>query len=415
LTPTSPAVGASSSSHATISSDAADAAPPVLLLNPLALAQAQAAARAGDEFIQPALAALRARADAALVRPPQSVTAKQVPPPSGDVHDYVSLSIYWWPDPANPPGMPYIQRDGVRNPEADATSRYDANPLSRTVADVEQLSLAYYLAGDERYARHAVQLLRTWFLDPDTRMNPNFRYAQIIPGRDAVRGIGIIESRRFTRVVDSVALLSGCPCWSAADQPGLRTWFRDFETWLRTSPNGQMESRTANNHAVWYDVQLADFALFAGDVEVARQVISAAPSARIDTQIDADGAMPRELERTRSLHYSNFNLQAFAELATLGQLVDIDLWTFDSPATESPATRGSIRKALDFLVPYLTTTQPWPYDEITDVDPYQEAGQTLARAAQAFPDGAYAQLLAQLAAGHSVDDDLRLALGYWPN
>jgi hypothetical protein len=343
------------------------------------------------------------------------VTAKQVPPPSGDVHDYASLSIYWWPDPASAVTTPYIQRDGVRNPEADDTSRYDANPLSRTVADVELLSLVYYLGGDERHARHAVQLLRTWFLDPGTRMNPNFRYAQIIPGRDAVRGIGIIESRRFTRIVDSVALLGGCPCWSAADQQELRAWFREFATWLRTSPHGQMESRTTNNHAVWYDLQLADFALFAGDMESARQVLAAAPTARIDTQIDADGSMPRELERTRSFHYSNFNLQAFAELATLGQLVDVDLWTY-----ESASTGASIRKALDFLVPYLTAGQTWPYDEISDVDPYHETAQTLARAAQAYPDGAYAQLLAQLAAGHTPaghtpDDDLRLTLGYWPD
>jgi len=28
-------------------------------------------------------------------------------------------------------------------------------------------------------------------------MNPNFRYAQIISGRDAIRGTGIIESRRL--------------------------------------------------------------------------------------------------------------------------------------------------------------------------------------------------------------------------
>src|SRR5437016_14240608 len=115
-----------------------------------------------------------------------------------------------------------------------------------------------------------------------------------------------------------------------------------------------MESRTTNNHAVWYDVQLADFALFAGDVEAARQVISAVPSARIDTQIAPDGSMPRELERTRSLHYSNFNLQAFAELSTLGQLVNVDLWSYESPPSStssaasmspppgaSPATPGS--------------------------------------------------------------------------
>jgi hypothetical protein len=389
---------------------AADTSPRVFLLNPGALVQTRVAARNGDSTIQPALAALRDRADVALGHPLASVTEKQVPPPSGDVHDYVSLSIYWWPDAASPAGLPYIQDDGVRNTEADDTSRYDANPLTRMVADVEALSLAYYLGGDERYARATVGLLRTWFLDPATRMNPNFRFAQIIPGRDAVRGTGIIESRRFTRIVDSVALIEGCGCWSAGDQQALRAWFRDFETWLRSSPNGQMEASTSNNHAVWYDVQLVDFALFAGDQESAKRILRQAVEARVGAQIAADGSMPRELERTRSFHYSNFNLQAFAELATLGQGVGVDLWGYQSPDSGS-----SIRAAVDFLVPYMTASQMWPYDEITDVNAFQENAQTLARAGTAYPEAGYQDVLSHLAANQSPLDLLRLTLGYWPD
>jgi hypothetical protein len=241
-------------------------------------------------------------------------------------------------------------------------------------------------------------------------MNPNFRFAQIIPGRDAIRGTGIIESRRFTRVVDSVALLQECTCLSSADQAGLRTWFREFENWLRTSPHGQLESRTTNNHAVWYDVQLVDFALFAGDREAARQTLLAVPSTRIDTQIAGDGAMPRELERTRSLHYSDFNLQAFAELATLAQMVDVDLWSYTS--AENGA---SIHKALDFLVPYMTAADSWPYDEITNVNMFAENAQTLTRAARTYPEAGYADVLAQLTANQSELDLLRLSGGLWPD
>jgi hypothetical protein len=92
---------------------------------------------------------VRDRAESALTRGPFSVTEKRVPPPRGDVHDYVSLSIYWWPDPAASSGLPYIQRDGIRNTDADDTSRYDANPLTRVVGDVESLALAY-LTGSQR-------------------------------------------------------------------------------------------------------------------------------------------------------------------------------------------------------------------------------------------------------------------------
>lgn len=391
---------APASAHA----QAAEAPARVLLLDGPALLDARHGQISADE-----LSAVRQRADVALQRGPFTVTAKRVPPPSGDVHDYVSLSIYWWPDPASSDGLPYIQRDGVRNTEADDVTRYDANPVTLMVSDVEALALAYYLTGDARYGAHAAQDLRTWFLDPETRMNPNFRFAQIIPGRDAIRGTGIIESRRFTRIVDSVALLADCACWTRADVDGLRAWFADFERWLRESPHGQMEARTTNNHAVWYDVQLVDFALFAGDVDSARAVLSSVGARRIDTQIAADGSMPRELERTRSLHYSNFNLQAFFELAVLAQTLGIDLWTYVNP------DGAGLRSALDFLVPYLSSPSSWPYDEITEVDPFAESAATLKRAASVYPDGAYGDTLDAMSSRAKPVDQLRLRLGYWPD
>jgi hypothetical protein len=383
--------------------------PAVLLLHGPRLLEAQAAARNGDPSIEAPLAALRTQADQALARGGYTVTGKSVTPASGDLHDYVSLSIYWWANPTSTSGLPYVVHDGRRNPEADDTSRYDAKSLDAMVTDVETLTLAYFLTGDQRYAAHAADLLRMWFLVPDTRMNPNLRYAQIIPGRDAVRGTGIIEGRRLTRIVDSVALLGGCSCWSDNDQTDIQQWFREFETWLRTSPNGEMESRTTNNHAIWFDVQVLDYALFAGDGEAAQQISQAAPHARIDTQIAADGSLPRELNRTRSLHYSDFALQAFAELATLASRTDLDLWSY-----QSRTTGAAIRDVVDFLLPYWNG-QSWPFQEIGSVDAFLENAQTLERVAEVYPDGNYREALSRLSAGRTELDLLRLKLGYWPD
>src|ERR1035438_8382667 len=48
--------------------------------------------------------------------PPVTVTASSSPRSAGGKHDYFSEGDYWWPDPKNPDG-PYIQKDGMSNPD----------------------------------------------------------------------------------------------------------------------------------------------------------------------------------------------------------------------------------------------------------------------------------------------------------
>ena len=47
---------------------------------------------------------------------------------------------------------------------------------------LRRLAAAYKITGENRYATKAAELLRVFFLDPKTRMNPNLQYAQAVPG-----------------------------------------------------------------------------------------------------------------------------------------------------------------------------------------------------------------------------------------
>ena len=161
----------------------------------------------------------------------------------------MSQAPYFWPNPNKPDGLPYIRRDGERNPEINKI--IDHLALDQVESAVHTLSLAYYFKGNEDYAAKATQLLRAWFLDPATRMNPNLEYAQFIPGVNTGRGIGLIETRGLANTVDAIGLLAASKSWTSADQEGVEAWFIKFLEWMQQSRNGRDEN-AANNRT--YDV-----------------------------------------------------------------------------------------------------------------------------------------------------------------
>lgn len=375
-------------------------APATLVIDGEALADARV--RASDPDVAAAIAELRHDADRAEETPLETVTTK-TRSPSGDPHDYVSLSIYYWPDPARPDGLPYVSRDGDINPEIRDTTQFDAVKLFRLVTAIETLALAAYLTGERRYADDAARRLRTWYLDAATRMNPTMRYAQIIPGRTEPRGTGIMDSRQMMRAVDAATLLeaSATASWTAEDRHALRGWFGALVDWLRTSENGRLEASAANNHACWYDAQLSVFALFAGREAVARETLAGVAERRVAAQLAEDGTQPRELTRTRSYHYSVFNVLALTLLGDLGRHVGLDVWSASGPR---------LRRAVDLLVPHAQDTSAWRYPEHPGVahTPLEPA---LVRASRAYTDADYAGTIEQFAATLTPLGRLRLRLG----
>ncbi|MGW3035389.1 alginate lyase family protein [Streptomyces sp. NPDC001178] len=344
------------------SAHAAPRAPDTAVLDGARLQRTKLLLDQGDPQLNRALGELTARADNWLTQGPWTVVDKPRPAPGGDRHDYLSQAPYWWPTRAptadNPWGCPYVQRDGQRNPEVDSgTDRQDVEKVFDSTYD---LSLAWYYTGRRAYAEKAAQVLRTWFLDPSTRMNPHLAHAQFIPCKYDGRAIGIIDfSQSYTSVVDALAILgTGAPGWTKADRTGMAQWNADFLGWLKNSAFGKEERAAANNHGTFYDMQLAALAYATGDRALARRTVVDARTKRIDAQIAADGSQPQELARTRSWHYSTFDLVAYTRLAAIGRDVGVNLW-----AHQGPDGQG-LFKAVDYLLPAATGSTAWPHPEL---------------------------------------------------
>lgn len=340
------------------------------------LAASKLALAKGNSALKPVLSQLLEDVDARLDQKPPSVMDKKLVPPSGDKHDYISQAPYYWRDTNSPDGK-YVRHDGERNPESKADS--DAGRLGGVCSGVHTLGLAYYFTDNEKYAAKAAELMRVFFLNPATRMNPNLNFGQGIPGEVEGRPTGLIGARGLADLVDGIGLLAGSKSWTADDQQKMKAWAGAYFHWLTTSKIGLGEDAASNNHGTFYDVQAVSLALFIGNTNYAREKLLTARQKRVAQQIEPDGKMPRELARTLSFNYSLFNLRAEMSLADLGRVAGVDLWHYQT-------TDGrSLLKAVEFMAPYADPKREWPYKQIHKAN-RSELNDVLRRAAVEYPE-----------------------------
>ncbi len=337
-------------------------------------------------------------ANVALAEAPVTITASSSPRSSGGVHDFYSEGDYWWPDPAHP-GGPYIQRDGLTNPDNFVAHR---RALVRFSVQVPALVAAWKISGERRYAQHAADHLRAWFIDPATRLNPNLQYAQAISGRSTGRGIGIIDTVHLVEVARAIEVLQAGAVLTADEQVQIKRWFTDYLQWLTTSKNGQEERDARNNHGSCWLLQVAAFAHLTGDQQLLAYARDRYKTVLLPTQLAADGSLPLELKRTKPYGYALFDLEALAALCQILSTPDDNLWTYATPDGRSIAT------AVAWMVPYIRDKRLWPLppDVMYDKEwPMRQTSLLFTGRALGKPD--YLALWAGLPADSAVEEVIR--------
>ena len=257
---------------------------------------------------------------------------------------------------------------------------------------VRTLSLMYYFTGIDKYASKASTLLRTWFIDEETRMHPHLEYGQFIPGHSTGRSVGIIESRNFVFLTDYEKLLLPSGYWTSEDQVKLKRWMTDFMHWLLTSEIGLKEKAHTNNHGSWYDYQVLALSQYCDRPEIGKSIVSDFYAVRLEEQIEANGQQPEELTRTKSFNYSTFNLDALTKIALLSE-------NYGSKYEHTARSDAAIKNAIDYLIPYTLGEATWEYPQISNMDGSREKMIYLIHYAHVkWGESRYSDALAQLTA-----------------
>ena len=339
---------------------------------------------------EPALAAPIAGiirdADKMLANPVPLITDKKKVAPSGDKHDYFSMARYWWPNPDTPDGLPYVRRDGRRNPDSEGMDRETLGQMEKMLT---VYALAYLYTSKEAYADKGWEILKAWFINKKTRMNPSLNYSQVRMGHDNNLGSnsGLLDGYSLLVVPDAVAILSASRQAKQKDVEAIRSWFAQYLEWMLTSKQGQKEDKSSNNHGTAYHIQVAVYALFVGNDSIAQRYLNDFVDRRILTQIEPDGRQPKELVRTRAYGYSCYNLKHILDMITICRLQGIDLLA-------NPEVTARVEKSIDFLTPYLgKQVSAWPFQQIADWPKEQQnMCWILYRADTYFPDKGYKAL-----------------------
>ena len=282
---------------------------------------------------------------------PETVTASFCNRSTGTNHDFYSEGDYWWPDDKNPNG-PYIRKDGLTNP-ANFTTHREA--LIRFSQISGALASAYVLTNDKKYAEKVALHLKAWFVNQDTKMNPNLLYAQAVKGVATGRGIGIIDTVHLVEVTKAIHAIENSGVLSAADLAAIKLWFSDYLNWMTTHEYGISERDNGNNHSVCWTMQVTAFADLINDTKTKDFCRNFYKNTLLPNQMDKDGSFPLELKRTKPYGYSLFNLDAMTSICQILSTKQDNLFAYTTKDGKN------LELGLKFIIPYIENKSLWPY------------------------------------------------------
>ena len=287
----------------------------------------------------------------------RSVMDKKLLAPSNDPHDYVSISIYHWPNPNTKDGLPYIERDGVDNPES---FKGDKEAL-RELAYITYLAgVLYYITKSEKYLDIILRFNINWFINEKTKMNPHIKYGQYIPGVNEGEPGAIIDyAASYGYALNVLSILNKEKFLPNEFVLKMQEWHKDFYVWLNSFERCLIIRDRNNNQSALYNLLVLNIARFIGSDSKIINEMNERLVNKINIQINDEGLLPEELQRTKTKSYTTMGLKMLLESARF--LMDYG-FTYNAI--------GKLLKSYEYMKPRYIN-EFWDHEQITYFDPFR--------------------------------------------
>ncbi|MES2795789.1 MAG: alginate lyase family protein [Bacteroidota bacterium] len=280
---------------------------------------------------------------------PITVTNEQCERSAGGMHDFYSEGDYWWQNPDDPNG-PYIQKDGLSNPNNFVAHR---KAMVRLSIIIGSLASAYVITKDEKFVKKAFEHLNAWFIDEATLMNPSLNFAQAIKGRATGRGIGIIDMIQMIEVAQGIIIMQNSKSIDPSNLGKIKNWFSNYLLWVTTHKYGIEEREAKNNHGTCWVMQVAVFSKLVDNQALIDYCVNRFKTVLIPNQMAKDGSFPLELARTKPYGYALFNLDAMATICHVLSKSGENLWNY------AGSNGQTIKTGIEYMYPFIADKPKW--------------------------------------------------------
>jgi len=192
------------------------------------------------------------------------------------------------------------------------------------VTDIVTLALAYRHYGERYNIEQAADCARAWFLNSQTRVEPNVDLPVIMEGCEEDINSTLADYATVWPMLDALRILQAASAMTNSELQGIANWLHQFQdSWLKAA--GQQAETERSIKGVIHDLVIGSVSAYLGDVSTTVRMLNRSPL-RLHNCIEPFGA-PTELSRKQPLHQSLFSLQQWFNLAFFGRASGVvDLW-----------------------------------------------------------------------------------------